>query len=103
MATRRLSAEARRAQLLDVARTVFAADGYHGAAMEMIASSAGVTKPVLYQHFESKKELYLALLQEDMSRLLKQVEKTIAGVSSNRDRIEGGIQAYFTFIDQNEG
>jgi len=103
MATRRLSAEARRAQLLDVARSVFAADGYHGAAMEQIASSAGVTKPVLYQHFESKKELYLALLQQDMSRLLNQVEKTIEQVSSNRERIHGGIEAYFTFIDQNEG
>ncbi|MCA1834628.1 MAG: TetR/AcrR family transcriptional regulator [Actinomycetota bacterium] len=103
MATRRLSAEARRAQLLDVARAVFAADGYPGAAMEQIASSAGVTKPVLYQHFESKKELYLALLEEDMSRLLADVEKTIQGVTSNRDRIHGGIEAYFTFIDENEG
>jgi AcrR family transcriptional regulator len=103
MATRRLSAEARRAQLLDVARAVFAADGYHGAAMEQIASSAGVTKPVLYQHFESKKELYLALLHEDMSRLLAQVESTIETTASNRERIHGGIEAYFTFIDENEG
>lgn len=103
MATRRLSAEARRAQLLDVARSVFAADGYHGAAMEQIAQSAGVTKPVLYQHFESKKELYLALLSQDMTRLLQQVESAIEGISSNRERIHRGIESYFTFIDSNEG
>lgn len=103
MATRRLSAEARKAQLLDVARAVFADDGYHGAAMEQIAASAGVTKPVLYQHFESKKELYLALLQEDMSRLLSQVEGAIEGSPSNRERIHKGIEGYFTFIDENEG
>jgi AcrR family transcriptional regulator len=103
VATRRLSAEARRAQLLNVARTVFAADGYHGAAMEQIASTAGVTKPVLYQHFESKKELYLALLEEDMARLLGQVEATIAGATSNRERIRRATEAYFEFVEDNEG
>lgn len=103
MATRRLSAEARRAQLLNVARSVFAADGYHGAAMEQIASTAGVTKPVLYQHFESKKELYLALLEEDMARLLGQVEATIAGADSNRERIRRATEAYFDFVEDNEG
>jgi AcrR family transcriptional regulator len=103
VATRRLSAEARRAQLLDVARSVFAADGYHGAAMEQIAGSAGVTKPVLYQHFESKKELYLALLEEDMGRLLSMVEDTIAGAKSNRERIQRATSAYFDFIEENEG
>jgi len=102
-ATRRLSAEARRAQLLDVARSVFAADGYHGAAMEQIAGTAGVTKPVLYQHFESKKELYLALLEEDMERLLSMVEGTIERAKSNRERIQRGIAAYFDFIEENEG
>jgi AcrR family transcriptional regulator len=103
VATRRLSAEARRAQLLDVARAVFAEDGYHGAAMEQIAQSAGVTKPVLYQHFESKKELYLALLEQDMGKLLEHVERAIEGVTSNRERIHSGIEAYFTFIDSSEG
>ena len=103
LATRRLSAQARRAQLLQVARAVFASDGYHGAAMEQIAASAGVTKPVLYQHFESKKELYLGLLEEDMGRLLDEIKRAIETARSNRERIERATGAYFTFIDENEG
>ena len=103
MATRRLTAVARRAQLLEVAREVFASDGYHGAGMEQIAVRAGVTKPVLYQHFESKKELYLGLLEEDMGRLLEDIGRAIEGARSNRERIERATGAYFSFIDENEG
>lgn len=101
MATRRLTAEARRAQLLSVAREVFAEDGYHGAAMEKIAQRAGVTKPVLYQHFEGKKELYLALLDSDMARLLAQVSGAIESASDNPERIQKGLAAYFNYIDAN--
>ncbi len=103
MATRRLSAEARRAQLLQVAREVFVEDGYHGAAMEQIATRAGVTKPVLYQHFESKKELYLALLSEDMNALQTRVESAIDDAKSNRERIQRGLASYFEYIEANEG
>ena len=101
MATRRLSAEARRAQLLSVAREVFAEDGYPGAAMEKIAQRAGVTKPVLYQHFEGKKELYLALLDSDMSRLLAQVSGAIESAHDNPSRIRKGLGAYFNYIEAN--
>jgi AcrR family transcriptional regulator len=103
LATKRLTADARRAQLLEVAREVFASDGYHGAGMEQIAVRAGVTKPVLYQHFESKKELYLGLLEVDMARLLEDIGRGIEGARSNRERIERATGAYFGFIDSNEG
>jgi len=101
VATRRLTAEARRAQLLSVAREVFAEDGYPGAAMEKIAQRAGVTKPVLYQHFEGKKELYLALLDSDMSRLLAQVSGAIESAHDNPSRIRKGLEAYFNYIEAN--
>lgn len=103
MAKRRLTADARRAQLLEIAREVFVEDGYHGAAMEQIATRAGVTKPVLYQHFESKKELYLALLTEDMAGLQSRIETAIDDAESNPLRIKAGLSAYFEFIDANEG
>ena len=103
MAQRRLSAEARRAQLIAIAREVFVEDGYDGAGMEAIATRAGVTKPVLYQHFESKKELYLALLGEDMTALQASVENALDSAKTNRERIERGLAAYFEFIDENEG
>jgi len=61
--------EARRAQLLDAARTVFVAQGYHAAAMDDIADRAGVSKPVLYQHFPGKLDLYLALLDAGIDDL----------------------------------
>lgn len=84
-----------------MAREVFAEDGYHGAGMEQIAQRAGVTKPVLYQHFEGKKELYLALLENDMTLLLNQVASAIDGASTNLERIRGGLEAYFTYIADN--
>ena len=71
--------------------------------MEQIAGRAGVTKPVLYQHFEGKKELYLGLLEEDMARLLGEIGRAIEGARSNRERIERATGAYFLFIDANEG
>jgi AcrR family transcriptional regulator len=100
LATRRLTAEARRAQLLTVAREVFADAGYHRSGMEEIAQRAGVTKPVLYQHFSGKKELYQALLDTDMTHLLMQVSSAIDSASTNADRIERGLTAYFTYIEQ---
>ena len=63
----RLPRDERRAQLLAAAQEVFVANGYHGAAMDEIAETARVSKPVLYQHFPSKRELYLALLDSHLS------------------------------------
>ena len=64
MSATRLPADERRDQLLDVALEVFATAGFHGASMNEIAEAAGVTKPVLYQHFDSKNDLFAALLDE---------------------------------------
>jgi AcrR family transcriptional regulator len=80
---------------------VFAEDGFHGAAMEQIAARAGVTKPVLYQHFEGKKELYVALLESDMGRLLTQVSEAIERAGTNVERIRNGLESYFNFIEAN--
>ena len=60
----RLPRSARRKQLMAAAQEVFVAQGYHAAAMDDIADRAGVSKPVLYQHFPGKLELYLALLDK---------------------------------------
>lgn len=86
---------------MNVAREVFADQGYYGAGMEEIAQRAGVTKPVLYQHFSGKKELYLALLDTDMTHLQMQVATALDSAETNHERIERGLEAYFTFIEQN--
>jgi AcrR family transcriptional regulator len=96
--TARLNAVARREQLLDVALEVFARAGYHGASMNDVAEAAGVTKPVLYQHFESKRELYRALLDEVGTRLLAAIGSATAGTTDGREQTELGFQAYFRWV-----
>lgn len=95
----RLPRSARREQLLEAAHEVFAASGYHSAAMDEIAVRAGVSKPVLYQHFPSKLELYLALLERHVDGLVAQVEGALNSTTDNRIRVEQVMSAYFDFVD----
>ena len=99
-ARRRLRAADRRAQLLDVARKAFGNSGFHGVSMEDVAKEAGVTKPILYDHFPSKKELYLELLDEDLSALHESVKTALDSPVGNRERIRRSFRAYFDFVDE---
>ena len=94
----RLSRSDRRAQLLVAARDVFAAQGYHAAAMDDIAERAGVSKPVLYQHFPGKLELYRALLTTSADDLVERVRDAIGATSDNRERVAAAVSAYFDFV-----
>lgn len=95
----RLSRPARRAQLLVAASEVFARQGYHAAAMDEIAERAGVSKPVLYQHFPSKLHLYLALLDHHTEGLVSAVRSALASTTDNHERVRASITAYFDFVD----
>jgi AcrR family transcriptional regulator len=95
----RLPRSARRSQLLTAAQQVFVAQGYHAAAMDEIAERAGVSKPVLYQHFPGKLELYLALLDTHCDAMIERVRKAMAATSDNKDRVRGACRAYFDFVD----
>lgn len=94
----RLSAPARREQILDVALEVFGQAGYHGTSMNDVADAAGVTKPVLYQHFDSKRELYRALLDEVGNRLLSAIAKATADAPDGKSQTQRGFQAYFRWV-----
>src|SRR5947199_10788492 len=94
----RLPKPARRRQLLAAAQEVFVAQGYHAAAMDEIAERAGVSKPVLYQHFPGKLELYLALLDTHCDALVEKVRAAMTATSDNKDRVAGANQAYFEFV-----
>ncbi|HSB85736.1 MAG TPA: TetR/AcrR family transcriptional regulator [Ilumatobacteraceae bacterium] len=94
----RLPAPARREQILDVAVEVFARNGFHGTSMNDVAEAAGVTKPVLYQHFDSKQDLYMALLDEVGNRLLSAISKATAEVAGGRQQTEQGFRAYFQWV-----
>ena len=99
----RLPRSARRKQLLAAAQEVFVANGYHAAAMDDIAERAGVSKPVLYQHFPSKLELYLALLDQHVDVLGEHVRSALQATDDNRARVDGCIAAYFDFVDDPGG
>lgn len=78
---------------------MFVAQGYHAAAMDDIADRAGVSKPVLYQHFPGKLELYLALLDTHAEALVAAVRGALAATADNRARVRGAITAYVDFVD----
>ncbi|HLK43031.1 MAG TPA: helix-turn-helix domain-containing protein, partial [Thermoleophilia bacterium] len=82
----RLPAARRRRQLLEVALEVFARQGFHGTSMDEVAEAAGVTKPVLYQHFRSKRLLYLELLDDVGNQLLEEITKAVASAASPRQQ-----------------
>ncbi len=99
----RLPRLARRTQLLGAAQEVFVAQGYHAAAMDDIADRAGVSKPVLYQHFPGKLELYLALLDQHCESLVDAVRSALESTSDNKQRVAATMNAYFQFVQHESG
>jgi AcrR family transcriptional regulator len=97
----RLPAARRRRQLLEVALRVFADQGFYVTSMSDIADAAGVTKPVLYQHFASKRELYAQILGEVGNQLQETIVKAVASATSPREQVERGFAAYFHYVDKN--
>ncbi|GAA1735885.1 TetR/AcrR family transcriptional regulator [Nonomuraea wenchangensis] len=94
----RLPRLARRRQLLSAAQEVFVENGYHAAAMDEIADRAGVSKPVLYQHFPGKLELYLALLDLHVDDMVNRCREALASTNENKLRVQATFQAFFDFV-----
>jgi AcrR family transcriptional regulator len=97
---RRLTAEARRAAILDSARAVFSARGYHSASIDDIAGEAGVSKALIYEHFASKQELYANLLESHAAELSDRLAAAVAGVEGSEPRLETGLDAFFRFVEE---
>ena len=89
----------RREQLLEAASEIYVDRGYHSAGMDEIAERAGVSKPVLYQHFTSKLDLYLAVLQQHGDILVSWVRQALRTTTDNRQRLRAAVQAFFDFIE----
>lgn len=98
-ATVRLPAAERREQLLEVARQVLAQNGFYETTMAEIADSAGVTKPVLYQHFASKRDLYTAVLEDIGDRLKTMVVAAAADAENPRQQVMNGFEGYINFTE----
>lgn len=74
---------------------VFADRGYSGASMNDVAEAAGVTKPVLYQHFASKKALYGELVEDLGGHLEQAIVAAVDEADGPRQQVEAGFRAYF--------
>lgn len=99
----RLPRRERRAQLLDSALEVFVAQGYHAAAMDDIAERAGVSKPVLYQHFPGKLDLYLALLDASCDTVIDDCRRALESTQDNQQRVEAAISAFYSYVAGDTG
>ncbi len=94
----RLPGPERRRQILETARAAFARRGFHETSMNEIALEAGVTKPVVYQRFASKRDLYREVLQDIGARLQAEVIERAARASTPREQVEAGFSAYIEFV-----
>ncbi len=100
---KRLSAPERRQQLMEVGRAVFAASGYESASIEEIARQAGVSKPIVYEHFGSKEGLHAAVVDRELDTLVARVLKPISE-GAPRERFEGAVLAFLSYVkDEPEG
>ena len=99
---RRLTAEERRAGILDAALAVFSARGYHASSIDDIAREAGISKALIYEHFDSKQSLYGDLLEQNANELFERLASSLAGVEveSGAARLATGLDAFFSFVEE---
>ncbi len=99
----RLPRRERRAQLMASALEVFVAQGYHAAAMDDIADRAGVSKPVLYQHFPGKLDLYLALLDASCDAIIDNCRTALESTQDNKQRVAAAIDVFYGYVAHDAG
>jgi AcrR family transcriptional regulator len=95
----RLSRDARIEQTLGVAHELFAARGYAAVTMEEIAAAVGVTKPLLYNYFGNKEQLYIACMERAGEALTETVATAVAASASPGEALGAGVHAFFAFLD----
>ena len=94
---RRLPAAARRAQLIDVGRSVFARRGYESTSVEDIAREAGVSKPIVYEHFGGKEGLYAVVVDREMDYVVRRIVEAISSGAA-RERVEKAALAFLAYV-----
>jgi len=97
---RRMPAPLRREALLAAAEEVFARKGYHGAALDDIAQTAGVSKALIYEHFASKRELHASLVTAHVEEIFRRLEANAQNGGSAEERLRGGIDAFLSFVEE---
>src|SRR2546421_1143936 len=100
-ARERLTRAERKARILDAAARAFADEGYDRASIEQIAELAGITKPVIYHHFASKRDLYIALIEFYRGELLAFMGKRAVNATTPDGPLAGGLEAFLEFVEAN--
>jgi AcrR family transcriptional regulator len=96
---KRLSAEDRRAAILDAALEVFSRRGYNGASIDEIATAAGISKALIYEHFPSKKDLHVSLLERHVQEIFVRLAQTADTKDPGEVRLRNGVNAFFEWAE----
>ena len=95
----RLPAAARRAQLVEIGRRVFAERGYEAASVEEIADRAKVSKPIVYEHFGGKEGLYAVIVDREVEHIVGSIESAVSS-GTPRERLDGAALAFMTYVQE---
>ena len=95
----RLPRAEREQQMLDTARALFAERGYADVTMDSVAAAVGVTKPLLYNYFGNKEQLFLACMKPAADALVESVVSAVQGAADAPAALRDGIHAFFAFLD----
>lgn len=98
---KRLSAADRRSAILDAALAVFSERGFKHGSLDDVAARGGISKALIYEHFDSKRELQLAVLDTYVHRLLDRVLTAAASAGQREERLRAGIEAFLAFAEEN--
>jgi|SRR5881394_794313 len=94
-----MTAAARREVIANAAAVLFSERGYRGASIEEIARGSGVTPPVVYEHFDSKRELYRELLERHFAELREIWREHFAGNGPLGERVASSFDAWFAYVE----
>jgi AcrR family transcriptional regulator len=96
-----MTGKERRQQLLDIGRRLFAERGFEGTSIEEVAAQAGVSKPVVYEHFGGKEGLYAVVVDREVERLLATTTTLLLDGDNTRQKFEAAAVALLKYIDEN--
>jgi AcrR family transcriptional regulator len=98
-----MAASDRRLAILEAARAAFADGGFHQTSLDTVAERAGVSKALIYDHFDSKRALYLAMLEMHVEELVERVTAAVTAADQPEDRLRAGLEAFFGFVEERRG
>jgi AcrR family transcriptional regulator len=100
---RRMPASDRRVLILEAARESFADGGYHQTSLDAVAERAGVSKALIYEHFDSKRELHAAMLEAHVTDLIARLNRALEDAEPGEARLRAGTEAFFAFLEERRG